>query len=84
MITERILLAAIGSTEASTFSELCEALGGDLPEGKSEWRLLFEAVTHAEAYGYIEVERGETNRIESLILTELGLARVRELNQRGK
>lgn len=71
------ILAAIGSTEATTFSEFCHAYA-DCPEkGEREaWRELFDALRELERDGLAEVERAGRN-IQSLMLTDAGADRVR-------
>lgn len=77
-MTELDLLSAIGSTEPSTFNEFLRALGDEAPdrEDKAGWRILFKAIERAEENGLIEVSRAGM-RIDSLMLTEAGAARVR-------
>lgn len=70
-------LSLIGSTEETTFNELCSALGDDCPHDKSEWRELFQRVERFEREGYVGVIR-ENGRIEGLILSESGAALIRE------
>lgn len=71
------VLAAIGSTESSTFNEMCSALEGDCPEDKDGWRELFKTLRTLENGGFIDVTRVKGN-IDSLILTESGANRIRE------
>lgn len=80
-MNEIILLRAIGSTEATTFRELCAALKENKPNEKREWRELFIAIEHAEASGLIEVER-TNGKIDVLILTPEGADKVREAERR--
>lgn len=77
-MTEQDLLDAIGSTEPSSFNEFLHALGDEAPEreDKTGWRKLFKAIEKAAEDGLIEVSRAGT-KIDSLILTEAGIARVR-------
>jgi len=77
MIKAHKLLPLIGYTEPTTFSELCNALGDDKPEERSEWAELFSAIEKCEEAGYIEIERGGGGRISSLQLTEEGVDMVR-------
>lgn len=72
------ILSCIGSTEPSTFSELCQALGDDLPErgDKAGWRQVFTLVESGERMGFIEVDR-VAGKIDSLMLTRQGADRVR-------
>lgn len=74
------LLKSIGSTEESSFNEICQALGDDCPEkGDSvAWGELFRLIDSAEKSGLIEVSR-TNRRTDSAILTEAGAARVKEL-----
>lgn len=76
---EETILAAIGSQEPSTFNEFLRALGDDCPErgDKDGWRELFAALEYSERSGLVEIERVQ-RKIDSLILTEAGAARVRE------
>lgn len=71
------ILRACPSTEPATFSEFLRGLD-DVPEkgDKDEWRELFAVVSYAEDNGWIEVERNGSH-IESLMLTEAGVARVK-------
>lgn len=70
-------LSIIGSTEETTFNELCAGLGDDRPQERSEWRLLFLRIERYEADGYLEVSR-LNGRIEGMMLTEQGAALIRE------
>lgn len=70
-------LSLIGSTEGTTFNELCAALGDDCPSEKSEWRELFERIRDLERQCYIEVSRTQ-GKIDSLMLTESGAGLIRE------
>lgn len=74
------LLASIGSTEASTFGEICEALGGDCPSDREEWRDFFGLVKVAENVGFIKVER-DSGKISSAILLEAGVSKIREIRK---
>lgn len=74
------ILKAIGSTEVSTFEEFLAGLEHEVPakNEKREWWVLFTTLERLQTEGLIEVERaGEKNRIETLILTESGAARVK-------
>ena len=67
------LLSAIGSTEPSTFNEICQGLGDYCPADKQEWREFFHELRSAEKEGLVTVERtGDT--IDSVMLTESGVA----------
>ena len=72
------VLNAVSSTEVSTFNEFCRALGGSCPERgeQDEWAELFDCVKAAESLDLIEVER-VGGKIDTLILTEAGAAKVR-------
>jgi len=70
-------LSLIGSTEESTFNELCSALGDDCPTEKGEWRELFERIRDLEKQGYIEVTRTQ-GKIDGLQLTEQGAGLIRD------
>lgn len=74
---EETILAAIGSTEETTFSEFCNALAGDCPEGKDEWREMFSTLRQLERDGWIEVSKTD-GKIDGLILSEAGANRIRE------
>jgi hypothetical protein len=76
---QEVILSAIGSTEASTFSEFCRALKDDCPEkgDTAGWRELFGSLEWAEHQGLIEIDR-VNRKIDSLILTEKGAALVRD------
>jgi hypothetical protein len=82
MITEECVLSAIGSTEASSFSEFCEALGGDCPArgDKASWRELFQTLRGLEEAGCVVIERDDRS-IRSLLLTQAGANRVRSSSQ---
>lgn len=71
-----VLLKAISSTEATTFSELCLGLGENKPEAKDEWRELFIALEELEKQELVEVDR-KNGKIETLMLTEAGADRIR-------
>lgn len=72
------LLSSIGSTEPSTFGEICQALGDDKPSDRGEWREFFGLVDAAEKEGLIEVDKSD-GKIESIILTEAGVAKLKEI-----
>lgn len=69
------VLKCIGSTESSSFNEICQGLGDDCPEHRSEWGQLFRLLETAEKDGLIEIDRASNGRIDSAILTEAGLIR---------
>lgn len=74
------LLKAIGSTEPSDFNEICRALGDDCPrpsDSEYTWRDFFAALNTAQDQGLIEVDWAG-NRINTVILTEAGVAKVKE------
>lgn len=73
------LLGHIGSTEETTFNELCRALGDDCPREKSEWRELFNRINDLERQCYIEVSR-LGGKIDGIILTEAGANLIRDRN----
>lgn len=73
------LLGHIGSTEETTFNELCRALGDDCPREKSEWRELFQRINDLERQSYIEVSR-LSGKIDGIILTEAGANLIRDRN----
>lgn len=72
------LLKAIGSTEESSFSEICRSLGDDCPErgDKEEWSEFFQLIDQAENNKLIDVSWTE-GRLDGAILTEAGVTRVR-------
>lgn len=71
------ILTAIPSTEGASFGEFCRDLGDDKPDDKVEWHILFQTLESFEASGLIEISR-ISDRIDSLILTDLGAERARE------
>lgn len=71
------ILDSIGSTEPSTFRELCQALEDDCPTDKEEWRKFFNLLRDLEVRDLVEVERLKGN-IETLQLTTTGADAVRE------
>ncbi len=73
------LLSHIGSTEETTFNELCRALGDDCPREKSEWRELFARINDLERQLYVEVTR-LNGKIDGMILTESGANLIRDRN----
>jgi len=71
------ILAAIGSTEPSSFSEFCRELKDCPVKGDTAaWRELFATLEWLEHQKLIVIERSGRS-IESLILTEHGADRVR-------
>ena len=72
------ILEAVPSTECASFSEFCRALGSDCPERgeRDDWAELFDCIKAAENLDLVEVER-VNGKIDTLILTEAGVARVR-------
>jgi hypothetical protein len=77
LMTTDTILAAIGSTECSSFNDFCSGLGADRPEAgdRSGWREVFSLLGECEREGLVEVERVE-GKIETLVLTEAGAAQV--------
>lgn len=76
------ILMCIGSTEETSFSEFCQALAGDCPDGKDEWREMFQTLRRLEGEGLIEVSKLD-GKIDGMILTEVGANRIRtKLDQR--
>lgn len=71
------LLGAIGSTEESSFSEICQGLGDKCPENREEWGQFFRWIKEAEEEDLIVVSK-TNGKIDSAILTDLGKA---ELNK---
>jgi len=81
---EDIVLAAIGSTEPSTFNEFCRALKGCPAKGDREgWREVFATLECLEHQRLVIIER-EERRIESLILTDAGADRIRAKLDEGR
>lgn len=74
------ILCAIGSTEPSSFNEFLNALNGDKPESRDEWRVLFLTLEALEEQELVTIERFH-GRIETLILTDLGAERAREAQE---
>lgn len=71
------ILAAIGSTEPSTFNEFCAGLKDCPAKGDRDgWREVFAALEWLEHQKLVEIERNGRS-IESLMLTEAGAERVR-------
>lgn len=74
---EIAILAAIGSTEPSTFAEFCRSYKDCPAKGDTAaWREVFATLEWLEHQKMVIIER-ENRRIESLILTDEGAARVR-------
>ena len=73
-----VILSAIGSTEPSTFSEFCQALGDDCPASgdKDNWRRVLNLISTCAQLGFITVDR-VGGKIGSLMLTKQGADRVR-------
>ena len=80
-MTEETVLRAIPSTEPADFGEFCYALGSEKPDNSTEWALLFRQIEKVEADGLVEVERTH-GKIDTLILTEEGTARVKQSYRR--
>lgn len=76
MATDDTILAAIASTSETSFSEFCQALGDDCPDGKDEWREMFARLRRLENEGLIEVSKLD-GKIDGLILSEAGANRIR-------
>lgn len=70
------MLSAIASTEETSFSEFCHALGSDCPEGRDEWREMFQTLRRLESKGLIKVSKLD-GKIDGLILSEAGANRIR-------
>lgn len=79
------LLEAIGSTEPSSFNEVCRALGDNCPEkgDKMEWAALFSGLDEAERDGLVDVGR-MNGKIETVILTESGVAALKQLQSEDR
>ena len=76
------LLASIGSTEPSTFSEICSSLGADCPDNREEWKDFFGLVKAAQTEGLIEVD-SDGGKITSVILTQEGVAIINEIRKQS-
>ena len=70
-------LSLIGSTEETSFSELCAALGEDCPRDKDGWRELFNQIRRLEQSEHIGVIR-TAGKIDGIILTESGASLIRD------
>lgn len=71
------ILAAIGSTEPSTFNEFCRGLKDCPPKGDTAgWREIFATLEWLEHQKLVVIERNGRS-IESLILTDAGADRIR-------
>jgi len=71
------ILAAIGSTEPSTFNEFCRSLKDCPAKGDTAaWRELFATLEWLEHQQLVRIERSGRS-IESLILTDAGADRIR-------
>lgn len=76
--TERILEAI--SNHGSTFTAFCGEYTDTPDRGDREgWSALFRKLAEAEVAGYIEIDRNDDRRIETLTLTESGTAKLSEL-----
>ena len=81
---EDIVLAAIGSTEPSTFNEFCRALKDCPIKGDTAgWREVFATLEWLEHQGLVVIERSGRS-IESLILTGAGADRIRAKLDKGR
>ena len=78
------ILAAIGSTESSSFNEFCRALKDCPRKGDTAgWREVFARLESLERQGLVEIERNQRS-IESLILTDAGADRIRAKLDEGR
>jgi hypothetical protein len=76
-MNEDDVLAAIGSTEPSTFNEFCRALKDCPVKGDTAgWREVFATLEWLEHQKLVVIERNGRS-IESLILTDAGADRIR-------
>lgn len=84
-LSEDVILAAIGSTESSTFGEFCGGLGAAKPAtgDREAWRALFTKLRMMEADGLVKLEQDKGN-IVSMILTKEGADRVRAQKDTGR
>lgn len=78
-MTDETVLAAIGSTEETTFNEFCNALAGDCPDAgdRDGWRAVFNFLRLLEQHGFVEISR-TGGKIDTMMLTEAGANRIRE------
>lgn len=75
------ILCAIGNTRRTpTFDGFLNALNGDKPDSRDEWRVLFLTLESLEAQELVTIERVR-GRIDTLILTDLGAERAREAQE---
>lgn len=78
------ILAAIGSTEPSSFSEFCSGLKDCPTKGdKAGWREVFSTLDTLERSGFVVIGRNGRS-IESLILTDAGADRIRAKLDNGR
>jgi hypothetical protein len=78
------ILAAIGSTEPSSFNEFCSGLKDCPAKGDREgWREVFATLEWLERQKLVVIERSGRS-IESLILTDAGADRIREKMDKGR
>jgi len=83
-VDEDVILAAIGSTEPSTFNEFCRALKDCPMKGDTAgWREVFATLEWLEHQKLVVIERNGRS-IESLILTDAGADRIREKMDKGR
>jgi len=81
---EDAILAAIGSTEPSTFNEFCRGLKDCPTKGDTAgWREVFTTLDKLEREKLVKIERNGRS-IESLILTDAGADRIREKLDNGR
>lgn len=78
MISERVVLRAIGSTETTDFMEFCEGLGDNCPVkgDKESWQEVWQTLERLERRGLVEVTR-ENRRFIDAILTADGVEEAR-------
>lgn len=78
------ILSAIPSTEPADFREFLRGLP-EVPSDRAQWADLLRAISHLQSIGLIEVERSDLNgNIESLLLTNAGVATVRRANGQSR
>ena len=78
------VLAAIGSTESSSFNEFCRSLKDCPRKGDTAgWREVFATLEYLEHQGLVAIER-DGRSIESLILTDAGADRIRAKLDEGR
>lgn len=76
--TSRVL-TAISAMAPCSFNELLQGMGDEAPTNGAEYRVLFLTLESFEESGLVEVERASNGRVDTLMLTNLGAERAREI-----